>query len=207
MRTPSGNCGLETGGRGRARDIMALNRSVVGKFSQVADTGELPSNTNDVNSVREHPRSPARSRQKKGAEVLAYFVVRRAPRTIGPAGMHRSTRECSKDACLCGKVDDARPDRDSLKFRQMSHRESLMDCSRERRGKRCSRYGKASRRAWNLIQNRATRSLICRHYDDIFSASNFASHFNTATSSVRRKSFACNATMSLRSRNTFRAGK
>jgi hypothetical protein len=99
---------------------------VVEKFPQVAGTGELPSNTNDVNSVKERPCSPARSRQKKGG------IFCRPCSAIG--GANGAARvNCIAEGERAAKMHAwaqfriARPDRKSSKFSQMTHCASSKD--------------------------------------------------------------------------------
>lgn len=152
---------------GREISWRSIDR-VVEKNPQVAGTQELP--CNEQRAFGEAASLFSGSITPKEGRGSFCRLPMRAMRMIARPELH---------ACI--EFRGARPDRNPSKFSRATpaslHRAIA---SPERWAARRSRNDQLPRRMWNLIQNRATRSLLCHQCDDIFSATNFIAHFNAA---------------------------
>lgn len=179
MRTPSGNCGLGMGGRSRARDFMALNRSGGRKMS--------PS--------RRHRRASIQHEQREfggAAWLFSDLITPKEGRGIfcrpcfEASGTGSGSQNCIAAPKRAASLHDAANPcmQPQIEARErFSCRPRLCFRREQRSASKLSEEALMQRPAShpmrNLIQNRAVRPLICQHCDGIFSAPNFAAHFNT----------------------------
>lgn len=153
------------------------------QYPQVVGTGELPSNSNNVNSVG--PRLVLRPDHAKRRARHFLPALRRGRRNSAcrnrsdPQELHRCAEACGKSASL-GRNLCMHPQIEARGDSRVDPALLSAEATRRLKVER-SRVMQRPASHWtrNLIQNRAVRPLICQHCDDIFSASNFAAHFNT----------------------------